>query len=352
MAALHSSAWVDDKTSLFGLPAPDFISGSDAFNYACPKNILTAERATGFIRSALYDFGKEIFRPVPGATRLRFKKFAPAAETVVASLSGSETWWTTFNFDKVYDLPAGYVSWASDVIRLEAFEYAGGISSPLTTMDTITFEITAHGYSEIEVFRFAFDGTVTKVPGVAVAASAENPGWFSVTIPGNLANADFVAAADLDECMLPLEDLAFPCEAPEDGGKCVNAFGSYHCECISGYKGQDGTLAGVPLAPGEQCIVDQYVASPTAFLLYHEDDAEYGVEIHELKLYDGSMTKSDGTAVCVGTCADGSKSEDCAFGARTDESPESYAQTVGPWRFAKNISSSAAFPDNGPERLF
>jgi hypothetical protein len=352
MAALHSSNWVDNVISPFGLPAPDFTSSSASFTYAFPKHILTAQRATGFIRTALYNFGKEIFRPVPGATRLRFKKFAPAAETVVVSLSGAETWWTTFNFDKEYELPTGYTSWVSDVIRLEAFEYANGVSSALTSTDTITFEITAHGYSEIEVFRFAFDGTVTKVPGVAVAASAENPGWFSVTIPGNLANADFVAAADLDECMLPLEDLAFPCEAPQDGGRCVNALGSYHCECISGYKGQDGTLPGEPLALGVQCVVDQYVASPTAFLLYHEEDAEYGIEISELKLYDGSTLKPDGTSVCMGTCKDGSMSEDCAFGYKSDESTSSYAQKIGPWTYAKSISSSSFFPGFGPGKVF
>jgi hypothetical protein len=352
MAALHSTNWVDFDTSPMGLPAPDFASNSDSINYAFPKNILTAQRATGFIRSALYDFGKEIFRPVPGATRLRFKKFAPAAETVVVSLSGSETWWTTFNFDKSYVLPEGYASWASDVIRLEAFQYAGGVSSALMTADPITFEITAHGYTEIEVFRFGFDGTVTKVSEVAVSAEAENPGWFSVTIPGNLANADFIAVVDLDECALPPEELAFPCEAPADGGNCVNKFGSYYCECIAGYKGQDGTLPGMPLAPGVQCVVDQYVASPTAFLLYHEEDAEYGLEISELKLYDGSIVKKDGTAVCMGTCKDGSMSEDCAFGYKTDESPSSYAQKAGPWTFAKSVSSSDFFPGFGPGKVF
>merc|ERR1719409_604835 len=104
MAALHSSKWVDFVTSPIGLPAPDFTTNSESFNYAFPKYILTAQRATGFIRTALYDFGKEIFRPVPGATRLRFKKFS-GAETVVVSMSGSESWWTSFNYNKEYALP-------------------------------------------------------------------------------------------------------------------------------------------------------------------------------------------------------------------------------------------------------
>ena len=64
------------------------------------------------------------------------------------------------------------------------------------------------------------------------------------------------------------------------------------------------------------------------------------------------MVKADGTAVCMGTCSDGSMSEDCAFGFQSDESTTSYAQTAGPWQFAKNIISSSAFPANPPEKVF
>jgi hypothetical protein len=356
MAALHSSNWVDFTTSPIGLPAPDFTTESETINYAFPKHILTAQRATGFIRTALYDFGKEIFRPVPGATRLRFTKFGSAAETVVVSLSGSESWWTTFNYDTVYALPEGYASFVSDVIRLEAFAYDTSSGSYALQSDFITFEISAPGYSEIEVYRFGFDGTVGKISeysgSVAPSASAENSGWFTVTVHGYYANADFVAVVDLDECALPADELAFPCEAPKDGGKCVNNFGSYECQCIAGYKGQDGTLPGMALAKGVQCVVDQYEASPTAFLLYHEEDAEYGLEISELKLYDGSIVKSDGTTVCMGSCQDGSMSEDCAFGYKTDESTTSYAQKLGPWSYAMNVDSSDFFPEFGPSKVF
>merc|ERR1719331_3338038 len=54
----------------------------------------------------------------------------------------------------------------------------------------------------------------------------------------------------------------------------------------------------------------------------------------------------------MGSCADGSKSEDCAFGVLMDESEASYAQELGPWTFAKSISSSAAFPGSGPAKAF
>ena len=61
-------------------------------------------------------------------------------------------------------------------------------------------------------------------------------------------------------CALPADELAFPCEAPADGGLCVNKLGSYHCECISGYKGQDGTLPGKPLADGVQlCFLNFFL---------------------------------------------------------------------------------------------
>merc|ERR1719281_1496144 len=45
-------------------------------------------------------------------------------------------------------------------------------------------------------------------------------------------------------------------------------------------------------------------------------------------------------------------SEDCAFGYKSDESQASYAQNLGPWTFAKSVSSSEFFPGFGPEKLF
>ena len=53
------------------------------------------------------------------------------------------------------------------------------------------------------------------------------------------ANADFVAAADVDECA-----GKNMCEAEEDGGKCVNSPGAYYCECLPGYIGENGELPG------------------------------------------------------------------------------------------------------------
>ena len=88
-----------------------------------PKILLSADRAEALIRTSLWQYGKEIFRPVPGHTRVRVSQFPKGTETIVLSLAESSDHMSIQNFGRTYPAAAGYTEWMSDVVRIEAFTH-------------------------------------------------------------------------------------------------------------------------------------------------------------------------------------------------------------------------------------
>merc|ERR1719487_3063519 len=172
------------------------------------------------------------------------------------------------------------------------------------------FEVFIPG-AATKIFVFA-DGKFCAA--CSIVASTVGPttlGWYTVTVPASMASSDFLFSTDLDECALG--PAMTGCEAPDDGGKCVNdlpADGGYHCECVPGYKGENGELPNTKLAVGVQCVLSQYVAPDQYFLLYHNDAAEYGLHVGEIRLFEAS----DGKGQCLGECPNKKLGTNCHYG--------------------------------------
>merc|ERR1719253_2254257 len=87
---LKSDQWTDHTEN------PNFFDA--AFKYKFPKVLLSEKRAEALLRTSTWEFGKEIFRPVPGHTRVRLRQVGAgeaAPTTVAVSLVSSQDWWST-----------------------------------------------------------------------------------------------------------------------------------------------------------------------------------------------------------------------------------------------------------------
>merc|ERR1719460_1708903 len=122
---LYSAAWSDYVAP--GAVAVDLTDDKILFKF--PKVLLTVERTEAIIRVSSWDFGKEIFRPVPDHSRVRLYEAGTAATAF--------DWATLMNFGRTYTNLPGYNSLMTDVIRIAAFTPA---AEKIST-GTFTFEI-------------------------------------------------------------------------------------------------------------------------------------------------------------------------------------------------------------------
>jgi hypothetical protein len=331
-AIMHSTAWLDGET-------PRDFSDAD-FDYKFPKVLISANRAEAVIRVALWEFGKEIFRAAPGATRVRLHQFPASAVSAVASLSSVEDEWAVSNFGRTYAVPAGYGGWLTDVMRLELFVDGGSPMPWWNWNEYMIFEVFIPGASgTIYVF---VDGVKSNYASITASTVGDTTqGWYQVSIPAGYASADFLFAQDLNECADP---ASTGCEAPEDGGKCVNdepSAGGYHCECISGYKGENGELPGTALAVGVQCVLAQYVAPDQHFLVYHNDAAEYGLHVGEIHLFESS----DKDGGCLGECPNKKMGANCHYGFVVGDRADTTGLSI------RNLEVSGEYPGHGKAGL-
>ncbi|MAD24941.1 MAG: hypothetical protein CMO44_12300, partial [Verrucomicrobiales bacterium] len=346
ISVLHNDAWLGH--------APDFTDASnlngDGLSNLFPKVLFTAYRTQAFLRANKMLYGKEYYRPVPSSTRVRITQIPVETDSIVLTLSGSELEWQDFNLNSEYAALPG-TNIITDVVRIEPFSgsYAGA-EAPLSGNAPFTFEMFIPGMEAFAeqnqwipteenplpftVLRYplgcsfpteSFAPELTCGPPQAVkvtpAINQPSEDWYSITVPASLASGDFLAVLDINECAQ--KDLNH-CEHRRDGGKCVNEMGSYRCECILGYVGQAGTPALTKLGPDEQCVVKKYSPPTWGFLIYHEDDAEFGVEINEVNTFSGV----------------------------TEDNKHCLEATKNVKTVHKNISTSEFFPNRGGALLF
>jgi hypothetical protein len=332
---LDSAAWVDFSA------VPDVTSDDAEFKF--PKVLTSAERAEAVIRTSLWDYGKEIFRSAPGATRVRIAKVAPSTTTVFASLSRAIEHRAVSNFGRSYAVPKGYDSWITDVIRIEAFAGRHADAAVISGSAPFVIEIFIPGITSAygpKIFAFYGDDEgkdVTTIPGASLAPTPNaHIGWYSLTVPADFANGDFVATTDVDECK-----SANACEPSEIGGGCQNTDGAYVCMCMcekggTCYKPDNGVASNIPFDPagGVKCILDKYQRPDQMFVLYHNDDAEYGLHVKEIRLFESA----DDEGRCMGLCKNKRMGYDCHYGQEVGD------RNDAAHKYIKNLRVSGSYP--------
>merc|ERR1719460_1678135 len=129
---LYSAAWSDYVAP--GAVAVDLTDDKILFKF--PKVLLTVERTEAIIRVSSWDFGKEIFRPVPDHSRVRLYEAGTAA-TVFITMSPASEWATLMNYGRTYSILPGYRELMTDVIRIAAFDS----THKKISSGTFTFEL-------------------------------------------------------------------------------------------------------------------------------------------------------------------------------------------------------------------
>jgi hypothetical protein len=348
---LDSPAWQDYVAP--GALAKDLTDDSILFKF--PKVLLSTDRTEASIRVALWDFGKEIFRPVPDHTRVRLYE-AGTASTVFITMSPAFEWATLMNFGRTYTNLPGYNSLMTDVIRIAAFTPAAEKISTGTFTFEIWFPESIGSEDSFVVYTYlgVAPTPVTAIGGVVAQKPNAEYGWWSVTVPAAYANGDFAGTIDLNECALGTDG----CE--RDGGSCINTVGSYYCTCNAGFFAMDAakSAAGVPVPSGTQCIKNDYEPVDSQFLLYHTEKAEYGWKVGEIMLFEAS---DPDTGVCMGECqvGKGDFSPDCHYGKPVNEATANakgvlemtYANGDVSNTYIRNVMVSETYPGKDPNRL-
>jgi hypothetical protein len=313
-ALIESDAWQD-----FAL-YPDLSNNDILFKF--PKVISSEYRTDALIRVDKWDFGKDISRPVPGATRVRMIEVGKAA-TVWVTLSSAVDWAAKMTLGRTYETLKGLGPLVTDVVRVSGWDKD---KNPMHTVpNDFVMDLYYPYATDIVVIVYERGGGTAPISAENIVIGPEKTGahmadglqkgWFRITVPGQYWNADFAVAIDKDECALGISG----CEAPEDGGHCTNtamsspewsAFGgktgykgAYFCSCLAGYKPvlrgvvQHAYTTGDPLpSPATQCAMTSYNAADSMFVFYHVDAAKFGVKLAEVGIF-ATGTEEEG---CTG----------------------------------------------------
>jgi hypothetical protein len=301
VAALQSEEWDDRKADRqhdpkYGLGLPKILVNEE-MTVAALRIELEYERAWGF--------NTDLFLSVPGHTRFRVAQVPKETETVLAVvLPGAETAVKKHVFP-----PPGYAPFVSDFLKVSVFDKAS---------DPIPGEVKVELYvpGNLSEFGIKIFHVETKRLLLPEQMPGAYPGWFSVTGPPG----HFVATHDLDECA----SGASGCEAPADGGYCMNTESDYLCGCREGFRALDGSTFPVPV--GVQCFrIAPSMDGAFSYLIYPLDVGGEGWKVKEFTAFPAYSVK---TGKCAATYF-GNPEDD-------DASPVSF----------EKIEASAAFPSH------
>ena len=205
------------------------------------------------------------------APAVTFEHFGGAAQVTVTLASSSDTFPDNaeHQLGRLYDVPAGYSAWVSDVVRVETF----GVGCDLSKIKDTSINFTVHAEAETGIGLFKFDSRTGMPLGMAkvtIPLDAEDKlmeDTFDVESEVTGGATDFVAAADINECA---ED-----DACGENANCINTIGSFHCVCKPGFSEKaDGS-----------CEPETYTCPTISIKVSNGDALDFGWRLREIKLY-------------------------------------------------------------------
>ncbi len=207
-----------------------------------PKVLISPTRVIAMMTAEKHDFGLRLGRNIPGATKISIHP-TMVGENLVMSLAdplsdGSlqELGRVFFHQDTASPMGRYWTNWATDVIRLERFDYEGRVAN-----GPCSFDIYAPGATNLHVF--ALESNMQRSPkkmGGALGRVSGKSNWFRFT-HDECPNADYVGVDDIYECELDNGAGKGPlCDIDSHKATChENAGAEPTCTCKSGYVGLD-----------------------------------------------------------------------------------------------------------------
>jgi len=290
-----------------------------------PRALVFETRAEAYLAASKFEFANELYRSVPGATRVRFKPPTTTNVlgdktifTMVPSLDAT----TKQEFNRTYRLPEPefWSTFVTDVIRVERFS-----DSDATVGDSFSeedgapfaFDLYAPGVKDLYVFIFprtctdrregflldpaCVDGSLNKhafQPSPELLGSQNvrrlADGWFQITL--DRTGVDLIGVQDVDECALGVLVEASRRKACSPQAACANLLGREPlCSCLEGYVGDGKTCTLEPVAHDAR-------DHPFYLRLLHNDRLDYGWRIKEVEMYDNAHCT--GVPLCTtGDCS-------------------------------------------------
>jgi hypothetical protein len=294
-----------------GMVSPTgFVGALDAVTMATvmegfvPKVISSENRAEAYIAGGAesYPAGTstigEIFRSVPGATRIQFDGSANFGMATIVTMVSATADMGAYAFQELgrdFKMSSDWSAPVTDVIRIERFGgngdftfqvYAPHMASMCKSKCRLFIYRFAPGSMEPTLVSQSAD-MMMGAPAVMSAGAATS--WFKVTIPGDMLGADFVGVVDVDEC--GDNDWALAGENPcHHATECHNKVGApAACTC------PEGTTADDPVNP-TMCMLNPGPKGyntddfDSYFKLEHLDPLHYGWRVAEIEMRTGSCT--------------------------------------------------------------
>jgi hypothetical protein len=220
-----------------------------------------------------------VYRDEPDAPAVTFEHFGGAAQVTVTLASSSDTFPDNaeHQLGRLYDVPAGYSAWVSDVVRVETF----GVGCDLSKITDTSINFTVHAEAETGIGLFKFDSRTGMPLGMAkvtIPLDAEDKlleDTFDVESAVTDGATDFVAAADINECA---ED-----DACSENANCINTIGSFNCVCKPGFSEKaDGS-----------CEPETYTCPTISIKVSNGDALDFGWRLREIKLYSDENCETE-----------------------------------------------------------
>jgi hypothetical protein len=258
------------------------------------KQIASPVRAEYNIDLATYGphfLNHAVYRDEPDAPVVYFTSFGTALAATVTLASNNPMYPDNamMQLGRLYDVSFPGVSmYVSDVIRVELFANsncgtAGDVTFLVKTMTPTTgLYVTGMSAETGEMIIPMLPGLPVKgVPGTYEVKA-------SITVP-----TDFVAYADIDECMAGTSTCS-------PFATCTNTIGSFSCECMPGYVdvSADGKV-------GEVCEEKLYECPAITVKVSNGEALDFGWRIREMRLYSSDDCSPESEV--LSKTADGSR---------------------------------------------
>jgi hypothetical protein len=288
-----------DKMYAFISDTPGYETLVDPVTFR-PKTLVSVEMAKLFVSKVKEQYGKELYRNVPGHLRIKIADLgADVTNAIITMISSGTSYDSGFTLTingQQYPVPDGYEPWYTDVVRLEKCGPDGKVIEE-GAPTVIDFYAPTSPNLMVVVFDKTTGMAVEQLQATMVPGS---PGYWRVSATRS---ADYVGTS---ESPCPAEPPSVPNSAM-DGVLCPDLDAGAICPviCALSYMPAGGEGSGLICSKGQWRAPDMslnfggvciqppgYSAETQFFRLSHRSRLDYGWRIRGIRAYsDAACSK-------------------------------------------------------------
>jgi len=259
---------------------------SDATNYEAlldpvtfrPKTLISVEMAMLSVAKVKEQYGKELYRNVPGHLRIKIADLGTGVSSAVIKMVSAAG--PVNLFGKTYTPPPGYEPWYTDVVRVEKFNSDGKLDDGTGPM---TIDFYAPTAPNLMVVAYSKGGAVmARLPASIVPGS---PGYWRVQAD---VSGDYVGTTESPCPAVPFGATNPKPANAEDGLVCPDVDAGAECNLICKATYVPSGVMTCSLGSWSTVTCDKvpgYDAETQFFRLSHRSRLDYGWRIRKIMAF-------------------------------------------------------------------